>query len=119
MTTRKDTRAYGGQARDTFEKVGPGGQDVVDNASGAPSANTRRLPRDHAITPPPPARALRHRRPVMQPGEALGKETEDSAARAAKYLTVTETAARAGSGPLEQEYLDHVFGLNLPRRGRA
>ena len=94
-----------------------GGQDQVDNASGQPSAYTELRPRDREITPPPPARALRHRRHVQidakTSGPALGRFTEQSAATAARHLSVKETAARAGTGPLEQEYLDHVFGLNI------
>lgn len=106
---------------DNFPKVGDEHQ--VVNVSGADWPGAQMLARDSSkITAPPPGRALSHRQPRLidaDSGQQLGLETEQAAAYAARHLSIEETVDRADAGQREQEYLDHVFGLNLRGRDRA
>jgi hypothetical protein len=52
-------------------------------------------------------------------GQALGDLTEKATATAARRASIRWTVQSVTAGQREQEYLAHVFGLNLPGRDRA
>jgi hypothetical protein len=106
-------------ARDTFAKVGD--YDTVQDVSGAPWPGAERALRGCAITPPPPGPSMSHRTAQMinaGTGQVLGDLTERAAADAARHLSIRrEHVDRAH--PSARPILEHLFGLNLPGRGRA
>ena len=96
-----------------------GGQDRVDNASGQPSANTTVVSKPVVATSAPPGPPPGHRTPVVisgHDGQALGDLSEGALAGVTRHLTIRETVDAAGAHPREQEYLDFIFGRNLPGR---
>ena len=118
MATRRDTRTYSAGTTSDFPKMPAGGPEVV-NASATPSSNTELVRKPVVATVAPTGPPLEHRTPEMidgHTGQALGDLTEQAAAGAARHLTITETVDRAGASPREQQYLDHIFGRNLPGR---
>jgi hypothetical protein len=120
MATRKDTRSFSSGTTSDFPAMGTDGPQVVD-VSGAPSPNTELVSRHDSASVTPPDLPPGHRAPIeidATSGERLGEETEQSVATA-RHLSVRETAARAGTTPRQQEYFDHLFGLNLPGHTRA
>lgn len=105
----------------SFPTVGADGPQVV-NTSAEPSPNTTTVRKRGVATSAPVGGPTGHPAPAEisgYDGQALGDLTVQSVARAARHLTICETVDAAGAHPREQEYLDHLFGLNLPRRGRA
>jgi hypothetical protein len=112
---RRDVRRHSGSGSGSGNLPKVGGEDQVVNVSGAPSANTERRPRDHAIAPPPPGRALPHRRPVeidAQSGQALGEKAEKATAYAANKASIRKTVDQADPmGQREEECLRHVLGV--------
>ena len=124
MANRKDTRAYGDAATSSEFPVTGKSWPPVDNVSGAPSPNTVRFPRDDsAITASPPGPAPGYPYPILidggTSGPDLGDLTEHALARAARYASARRMAGESSTAPLDQGYLDHVFGKTLPGRGRA
>ncbi len=105
---------------DRFEKVGDA-EDQVVNISGAPSPNTKPVPRPRTAEARPPGRPLPHRGAVQV--DATTSETYDASmahgltAAAQRRLSVRRTVGQAG--PSERPMLEHIFGLNLPGRDRA
>lgn len=95
--------------------------DDVENVSGAPWPGSQMRLRPRTITPPRPGQHLSSRRQTMinaQSGEKLGDLTERAAADSARHLSIRrEHVDRAH--PSARPMLEHLFGLNLPGRGRA
>jgi hypothetical protein len=115
------TRNAKGQdaARDTFAKIGDDEAEVV-NTSGTQWPGAQMRPRDRAITPPPPARALPHRSPMTidaETGQALGDLTERAASDAARHLSIRREMVDQ-SHPSARPMLRHIFGIGLPGRDR-
>jgi hypothetical protein len=105
--------------RDAFPKVGDDEAEVV-NTSGAHWPGSQMQARPRTITAPPPGRALSHRSPIeidAESGQRLGTRTERALSQAAGKLSIAETIDRASVS--ERGMLRHIFGLNLPGRGRA
>lgn len=119
MATRRDVRRYGDTTTDDFAKMSDDEVQVV-NASGAPSPNTETVRRPRTITAPPPGQHLSPRTPIeinAETGQALGEMTEKATANAARHLAFRrEHVDRAH--PSARPMLEHIFGLNLPGRGR-
>ena len=95
--------------------------DDVFNVSGADWPGSHMLPRPRTSTPPRPGQhvSIRRQRVIdAQSGEKLDTELEEGLSLAAqRRLSIRRTVEQAG--PSERPMLRHIFGLNLPGRGRA
>ena len=95
----------------------------VVNVSGANWPGAQMRPRGRTMPTTPPGQHLSPRTARMidaQSGEQLDHELGQRLTTAAqRKASIRATVDRANGGPLEREYLDHVFGHNLPGRGRA
>jgi hypothetical protein len=104
----------------TFPKVGSDEPDLV-NVSGAPSPSTLAVHRAATTEDASLGGPKSNRRPIMinaQSGESLGMRLEGSLSRAAQQrLQIRQAVERAD--PSLHHYFAHIFGLNLPPRGRA
>jgi hypothetical protein len=108
------------QTSDRFEKIG-GDYDEVENTSGGPWPGSQMQARPHTNTPPRPGQHVSHRVPVeinAETGQALDGSMATSLSVAASHLSIgREHVDRAH--PWARPMLEHIFGLNLPRRDRA
>lgn len=117
MATRRDTRSAPSSTSD-FGKMGGDVAESVVDVSGAPSPNTRMVPRPNTITAPPPSRALRHRRPIevdAQSGEQLDHDLGQRLTAAAQSKASIKATVDQHPPGLNKDLEMHVFGLNLGR----
>lgn len=112
---RKDTRKFFSGTRTDFPKMGADGPPVV-NLSGAPSSNTQMQPRDRSnVAAQPPAQSTGHRRPMLQPGQPLGDQTEAALTIAARNVRLGEAVEEGDAGARTVAMWRHLFGIEPGR----
>jgi hypothetical protein len=105
---------------DRFEKIG-GDYEDVENTSGAPWPGSQMQARPHTSTSPRTGQRVAHRAPVeinAETGQALDENLEKATGRAVRRQAIEGKIAQEES-PSTRGVLEHIFGLNLPRRDRA
>ena len=115
---RKDTRRLSSGTTSAFPKMGADGPEVV-NASAWTSHNPV-LPRDRStVAAQPPAQSTAgHRRPVPQPGQPLGDQTEAAPTIAARNVRLGQAVEEGDAGARTVAMWRHLFGI-APGRTRA